>query len=48
MKKTLILLLLSGLGFSAQAADGLTSEKQSALIKVCFRFAATQFKSYLL
>ena len=37
MKKTLILLLLSGLGFSAQAADGLTSEKQSALIKECTR-----------
>ena len=37
MKKTLILLLLSGLGFTAQGADGLTSEKQSALIKECTR-----------
>ena len=37
MKKTLILLLLSGLGFTAQGADGLTSEKQSALIKECAR-----------
>ena len=37
MKKTLILLLLSGLGFSAQATDGLTSDKQAALIKECTR-----------
>ena len=37
MKKTLILLLLSGLSFTAQGADGLTSEKQSALIKECTR-----------
>ena len=37
MKKTLILLMLSGLGFTAQAADGLTSEKQLALIKECTR-----------
>lgn len=37
MKKTLILLLLSGLGFTAQGADGITSEKQSALIKECTR-----------
>ena len=37
MKKALILLLLSGIGFTAQGADGLTSENQSALIKECTR-----------
>ena len=37
MKKTLILLLLSGLGFTAQATDGHTSDKQAALIKECTR-----------
>ena len=37
MKKTLILLLLSGMGFTAQGVDGLTSEKQSALINECTR-----------
>lgn len=37
MKKALILILLSGLGFTAQATDALSSEKQSALIKECTR-----------
>ena len=37
MKKTLILLLLSGIGLTAQADDGLFTHKQSELIKECTR-----------
>ena len=37
MKKTLILLLLSGMGFTAQGEDGLFTHQQSELIKECTR-----------